>query len=209
MALNFSTQSIPFGSASEKTKHENASRNCIPHGPCAIPPRHGQSQLISPVSGLNAPPPPELSSASPSGFGSSLDASRVGCGSSCIDGPCSGAVESEWVIASGDVEVFGVRGTCFALDAAQTPDSLHALHAGKSTEHSQEGAASNAILCPYQELQTKYEVATAEAASTARARGERVDAAVRVEVCRARLKEVLANVLNIVDRWENWQGQSK
>ena len=74
-------------------------------------------------------------------------------------------------------------------------------------EHSQEGAASNAILCPYQELQTKYEVATAEAASTARARAGRVDAAVRVEVCRARLKDVLANVLNIVDRWENWQGQ--
>lgn len=35
-------------------KHENAALNSSPHGPSAIPPRQGQSQLISPVSGLNA-----------------------------------------------------------------------------------------------------------------------------------------------------------
>ncbi|KAJ2974184.1 hypothetical protein NUW54_g11931 [Trametes sanguinea] len=58
---------MPLGSASEKTKHENASRNSSPHGPCAMPPKHGQSQLISPVSGLNAPPwPPLPSPSSPS-----------------------------------------------------------------------------------------------------------------------------------------------
>ena len=57
IALNFSTQSIPLGSCSENTKHENASRNCMPQGPYAIPPRHGQSQLIFPVTGSNAPPP--------------------------------------------------------------------------------------------------------------------------------------------------------
>ena len=42
-------QSAPFGSASEVTKHEKADLNSSPHGPLAIPPRHGQSQLISPV----------------------------------------------------------------------------------------------------------------------------------------------------------------
>lgn len=47
-------QSIPFGSSVEYTKQLNADRNSSPHGPCAMPPRHGQSQLISPVSGLNA-----------------------------------------------------------------------------------------------------------------------------------------------------------
>jgi hypothetical protein len=55
MALNFSTQLIPLGSSSENTKQEKASLNWGPHGPCAIPPRHGQSQLISPVVGLKAP----------------------------------------------------------------------------------------------------------------------------------------------------------
>lgn len=53
--LKFSIQSIPLGSASENTKQENEARNCSPHVPCAIPPRQGQSQLISPVSSLKAP----------------------------------------------------------------------------------------------------------------------------------------------------------
>lgn len=65
IALNNSTQFTPFGSASENTKQENAARNSCPHGPCAIPPRHGQSQLISPVSGLKAPPPLSPPSLSP------------------------------------------------------------------------------------------------------------------------------------------------
>src|ERR1700761_3390433 len=55
MFWNLSMQSMPLGSSFEKTKHENASRNSGPQGPCAIPPRQGQSQLISPVSGLKAP----------------------------------------------------------------------------------------------------------------------------------------------------------
>jgi len=66
IALNFSTQSIPLGSSSENTKHENASRNCMPQGPYAIPPRHGQSQLIFPVTGSNAPPAAEEDDSSPS-----------------------------------------------------------------------------------------------------------------------------------------------
>jgi len=69
MALNFSTQLIPFGSSSEKTKQEKASRNWGPQGPCAIPPRHGQSQFISPVTGLKAPADPaSFCDASPSAF---------------------------------------------------------------------------------------------------------------------------------------------
>lgn len=48
-------QSMPFGSSFENTKQLKAVRNCSPQGPCAIPPRQGQSQLISPVSSLNAP----------------------------------------------------------------------------------------------------------------------------------------------------------
>lgn len=47
-------QSWPFGSSSEYTKQLKASLNCSPQTPCAMPPKHGQSQLISPVSGLNA-----------------------------------------------------------------------------------------------------------------------------------------------------------
>ena len=39
----------------ENTKQLNAVRNCSPQGPCAMPPRQGQSQLISPVSSLKAP----------------------------------------------------------------------------------------------------------------------------------------------------------
>ena len=53
--LKLSMQSIPFGSSLEYTKQLNAARNCSPQGPCAIPPRQGQSQFISPVSSLNAP----------------------------------------------------------------------------------------------------------------------------------------------------------
>lgn len=67
---NLSTQLMPFGSSSEKTKQENASLNFSPHGPSAMPPRHGQSQLISPVSGLNADSPLR-SSVSPSVLGCS------------------------------------------------------------------------------------------------------------------------------------------
>lgn len=59
---NLSTQSMPFGSSFEYTKQLNAALNSSPHGPCAMPPRHGQSQLISPVSGLNAPCCPASSS---------------------------------------------------------------------------------------------------------------------------------------------------
>ena len=79
IALNFSTQSIPLGSSSENTKQENASRNCMPQGPYAIPPRHGQSQLIFPVTGSNAPLA-EDSSPSPSPSPSSF--SRGGGGPS-------------------------------------------------------------------------------------------------------------------------------
>ena len=53
--LKFSIQSMPLGSAFENTKQLNEARNCSPHVPCAMPPRHGHSQLISPVSSLNAP----------------------------------------------------------------------------------------------------------------------------------------------------------
>ena len=53
--LKLSIQSIPFGSSFENTKQLNASLNCSPHGPVAMPPKHGQSQFISPVSSLKAP----------------------------------------------------------------------------------------------------------------------------------------------------------
>ena len=56
--------SIPFGSSVLCTKQLNASRNSSPQGPCAMPPRHGQSQLISPVSGLKAPSWPASASRS-------------------------------------------------------------------------------------------------------------------------------------------------
>src|ERR1700712_2266805 len=55
-------QSIPFGSSLLYTKQLKASLKFSPQGPDAIPPRHGQSQLISPVSGLNAPCCPASSS---------------------------------------------------------------------------------------------------------------------------------------------------
>lgn len=54
IALKCSMQSTPFGSSVECTKQENAFLNSSPHGPLAIPPRHGQSQLISPVTGSYA-----------------------------------------------------------------------------------------------------------------------------------------------------------
>lgn len=62
--LNFSIHSIPFGSSVLCTKQLNASRNSSPQGPCAMPPRQGQSQLISPVSGLKAPSWPASASRS-------------------------------------------------------------------------------------------------------------------------------------------------
>ena len=58
---------------------------------------------------------------------------------------------------------------------------------------------SNAILSPYHALQTKYEVATAEAPRTARRRAGRVeDEAARDDVCKERLNDAFARVLNIV-----------
>lgn len=68
---NLSTQSIPLGSSVEYTKQLNADLNSSPQGPCAIPPRHGQSQLISPVSGLNAPCWPASSSSCSGDFSAS------------------------------------------------------------------------------------------------------------------------------------------
>ena len=62
--LNRSTQSTPFGSSLLYTKQLKASLNSGPQGPCAIPPKQGQSQLISPVSSLNAPCPCASSSSS-------------------------------------------------------------------------------------------------------------------------------------------------
>ncbi|KAI8609972.1 hypothetical protein BC830DRAFT_1147892 [Chytriomyces sp. MP71] len=47
-------QSSPFGSWVEYTKQLNALLNFSPHGGWVIGPRHGQSQLISPVSGSYA-----------------------------------------------------------------------------------------------------------------------------------------------------------
>lgn len=62
--LNFSMQSIPLGSSLEYTKQLKAALNSSPHGPYAMPPRQGQSQLISPVSGLKAPSVPACDSRS-------------------------------------------------------------------------------------------------------------------------------------------------
>lgn len=62
---------MPFGSSFENTKQLKAVRNCSPQGPCAIPPRQGQSQLISPVSSLNAPSCDASSSVSLADNGSS------------------------------------------------------------------------------------------------------------------------------------------
>ena len=74
---------------------------------------------------------------------------------------------------------------------------------------------SNAILCPYQEFQTRYEVATAEAPSTARRRAlERIDAAGRDKVCKD-FEEALASVRNILvgaeihRKWRRWRTRDK
>lgn len=75
--LNFSIQSIPFGSSLEYTKQLNAALNSSPHGPWAIPPRHGQSQLISPVSGSNAASWPASSSSSWGDFSGELAAAAA------------------------------------------------------------------------------------------------------------------------------------
>lgn len=79
---------MPLGSCSEWTKHENASLNSGPHGPWAIPPRHGQSQLISPVTGLKAPPPEDSSSlcVSTSASGGLLSVSSPGTGVGMSEG---------------------------------------------------------------------------------------------------------------------------
>lgn len=99
---------MPFGSSSEKTKQLKAARNCAPQVPCAIPPRHGQSQLISPVSGLKAPPAPPLSLVeSPSALGSSEGGGEEDASSTEVveeDGESEGGVGREEEDA--DMEVF-------------------------------------------------------------------------------------------------------
>jgi hypothetical protein len=47
-AENSGKHSEPFALASLLWKHVKARRKVNPHGPEAIPPRHGQSQLIEP-----------------------------------------------------------------------------------------------------------------------------------------------------------------
>lgn len=85
--LNLSMQSIPFGSSLLYTKQLNASLNSGPHGPCAIPPRHGQSQLISPVSSLNAP---SCDASSSNASGESLAPPSIGtalvAAAACVSG---------------------------------------------------------------------------------------------------------------------------
>ena len=102
--LNLSIQSIPLGSSFEYTKQLNASRNCSPHGPCAMPPRQGQSQFISPVSSLKAPCCPASSSYS-SGV--------LGVSSVFGDGGSAGDVVSTGVFGSMDgmAESFVDNGT--------------------------------------------------------------------------------------------------
>ena len=116
IALNLSTQSIPLGSCSENTKQENASRNCMPHGPCAIPPRHGQSQLIFPVTGSNAPPddsedpssPPSSEGAAPSAFSSSTRSAAAAWDSEVSEGGSeSGSVSEDWVDSNACVVAAG------------------------------------------------------------------------------------------------------
>ena len=65
-------QSIPFGSSVLYTKQLNAALNGSPQGPCAMPPRQGQSQLISPVSSLKAPSCEACSSVSSKAPGSAI-----------------------------------------------------------------------------------------------------------------------------------------
>ena len=89
----------------ENTKQLNAPLNCSPHGPCAIPPRHGQSQLNSPVSSLKAPSCEDSSSVE-AGDGSAV-AAVVGdeVGPSCED---SFSVEARDGSAVADVVGDGV-----------------------------------------------------------------------------------------------------
>ena len=83
---------MPLGSSFEKTKHEKAVLNSSPQGPCAIPPRQGQSQFISPVSSLNAPCCEASSSSSSGDCGSASDTGAGALGS------MEGGEEDEGVI---------------------------------------------------------------------------------------------------------------
>lgn len=122
-------QSIPLGSSVEKTKQLNAALKFSPQGPWAMPPRHGQSQLISPVSGLKAP----------------------SCAASCSSAsaePANSSVGS----AGGAISFFswGVTGTAAALGAgvgggaAAAPSrrffSIRASTVGRSASENGDGA---------------------------------------------------------------------
>lgn len=122
-------QSMPLGSSVEKTKQLNAALKFSPQGPWAMPPRHGQSQLISPVSGLKAP----------------------SCAASCSSAsaePANSSVGS----AGGAISVFswGVTGAAAALGAAlgggaaTAPSrrffSIRASTVGRSASEKGEGA---------------------------------------------------------------------
>ena len=97
-------QSMPFGSSFEYTKQLNASLNCSPQGPCAMPPRQGQSQFISPVSSLNAPSCDASCSvsSSPAGRGSSKapDAESA----IAVLGDASGVTEGDFGCRVGFIE---------------------------------------------------------------------------------------------------------
>ena len=90
--LNLSIQSIPFGSSLLYTKQLKAALNSSPQGPCAIPPKQGQSQLISPVSSLKAPCWPASSSYS-SGVRGGSDGLFVGTESGADGGDEGGGIE--------------------------------------------------------------------------------------------------------------------
>jgi len=99
---------MPFGSTSEKTKQENASLNSGPHGPWAIPPRQGQSQLISPVWGLKAPPePPGDGDSSPVSVADSPDSDAGASDCSGRKASSVGAVLGAWNLEGGDCEEEG------------------------------------------------------------------------------------------------------
>lgn len=94
--LKFGMQSMPFGSSLLNTKQLNAALNCSPHGPCAMPPKQGHSQLISPVASLKAP--------------SCEASSSVASRSWVVDGmgfglAVSGVWEGGWVSLVGGFEV--------------------------------------------------------------------------------------------------------
>lgn len=119
--LNLSMQSIPLGSSWEYTKHENAARKSSPQGPWAMPPRQGQSQLISPVSGLNAaswPSSPSCSASPVAGTG--------GCSPPEIGAPVSAAAPID--VSSGDVfltsEVTGAGRALGLVFFAASRDSI-------------------------------------------------------------------------------------